>query len=66
MTEQLSDLQTTSSASDFLTFNELRRYIDKNKNAGLDMTRFEVDYHNKLGFPFTILVMSLIGVSLCY
>ena len=62
MTEELSDLQTTSSASDFLSFKELGRYIDKNREAGLDMTNFEVDYHNKLSFPFTILVMALLGV----
>lgn len=62
MTEELSDLQTTGSASDFLTFRELGRYIRKNREAGLDMTPFEVDYHNKLSFPFTIFVMSLLGV----
>ncbi len=62
MNEELSDIQTTSSASDFLSFKDLGRYIDKNKEAGLDMTSFEVDYHNKLSFPFTILVMALIGV----
>lgn len=62
MKEELADIQTTSSASDFLSFNQLGRYIDKNKEAGLNMTAFEVDYHNKLSFPFTILVMALLGV----
>lgn len=62
MTEELSDLQTTSSASDFLSFRELGSYIDKNQEAGLEMTNFLVDYHNKLSFPFTILVMALLGV----
>ncbi|MCJ8276526.1 MAG: LPS export ABC transporter permease LptG [Bdellovibrionales bacterium] len=62
MTEELSDLQTASSASDFLSFKELGQYISKNKEAGLDMTNFEVDYHNKLSFPFTIFVMALLGV----
>jgi lipopolysaccharide export system permease protein len=62
MTEELSDIQTTSSASDFLSFRQLGRYIAKNKEAGLNMTAFEVDYHNKLSFPFTIFVMALLGV----
>lgn len=62
MTEELADIQTTSSASDFLSFKELGRYIEKNKEAGLNMTAFEVDYWNKLSFPFTILVMALLGV----
>lgn len=62
MTEELADIQTTSSASDYLSFKELGRYIAKNKEAGLNMTAFEVDYWNKLSFPFTILVMALLGV----
>ena len=62
MTEELSDIQTTSSASDFLSFKELGRYIRKNSEAGLNMTSFIVDYHNKLSFPFTIFVMALVGV----
>lgn len=62
MTEELSDIQTTSSASDFLSFKELGRYIRKNKEAGLNMTSFEVDYLNKISFPFTTFVMAFIGV----
>jgi lipopolysaccharide export LptBFGC system permease protein LptF len=62
MDEELSDIQATSSASDFLSFTQLGRYITKNKEAGLDMTSFEVDYHNKLSFPFTIFIMAIIGI----
>ncbi len=62
MIQDLGDLQTASSASDFLTFKELGRYIQKNKDAGLNMTSFEVDYHNKLSFPFSIFVLGLLGV----
>ena len=62
MNEDFSDIQTASAASDFLSFGELGEYIDKNKEAGLNMTSFEVNYHNKLSFPFTILVMALIGI----
>ena len=59
---ELSDIQSTSSASDFLSLKELARYIKKNKEAGLNMTSFEVDYHNKFSFPFTIFVMSIMVV----
>lgn len=62
MAEELADIQTTSKASDFLSFKELGRYIRKNRAAGLNMTTFEVDFHNKLSFPFTIFVMALVGV----
>ena len=60
--KELSDIQSTSSASDFLSLKELGRYIKKNKEAGLNMTSFEVDYHNKFSFPFTIFVMALMAV----
>ena len=60
--KELSDIQSTSSASDFLSLRELGRYIKKNKEAGLNMTSFEVDYHNKFSFPFTIFVMALMGL----
>ncbi len=62
MVQELTDIQTTSSASDFFTFKELGRYIQKNRDAGLNMTSFEVDYHNKLSFPFSIFVLGLLGV----
>ncbi len=60
--KELSDIQSTSSASDFLSLRELSRYIKKNKEAGLDMTSFEVDYHSKFSFPFTIFVMVFMAV----
>lgn len=62
MAQELTDIQTASSASDFLTFKELGKYIQKNKDAGLNMTSFEVDYHNKLSYPFSLFVLGLIGV----
>jgi len=61
MEKELSEIQTTSSASDFLSLGELHRYIRKNENAGIDMSSFLVDYHKKLAFPFSILVMALLG-----
>ena len=60
--EELSDIQSTSNASDFLSLKELAQYIKKNKEAGLNMTSFEVDYYNKFSFPFTIFVLSLMVV----
>ena len=60
--KELSDIQSTSSTSEFLSLRELRRYIKKNKEAGLNMTSFEVDYHNKFSFPFTVFVMVLMAV----
>jgi lipopolysaccharide export system permease protein len=42
---------------------ELRRYIERNKEAGLNTVPFEVDYYSKFSYVFTTLVMVLLGVS---
>lgn len=62
MNEDLGDLQTSSNSSDVMTMRELSRFIDHNKEAGLDTLHYEVDYHAKFGFAFTTLVMALLGV----
>lgn len=62
MNEDLSDLQATTNSSDTMSVRELSRYIDHNKEAGLDTTRYEVDFHAKFGFAFAAFVMSTLGV----
>jgi lipopolysaccharide export system permease protein len=62
MNEDLGDIQTSSNSSDVMTMRELSRFIDHNKEAGLDTIHYEVDYHAKFGFAFATLVMALLGV----
>jgi lipopolysaccharide export system permease protein len=62
MNEDLKDIQSTANSSDLMSLKELSRFIDRNKEAGLDTLRYEVDYHAKFGFAFASLVMSLVGV----
>ncbi len=62
MNEDLKDIQATSNSSDIMSLRELSRFIDRNKEAGLDTLRYEVDYHAKFGFAFAAVVMSLVGV----
>lgn len=62
MDEDVSDLKTSSQASTIMSLGELRRFIKKNKDAGLDTTRYEVDYHGQFGFAFASLVMALMGI----
>jgi lipopolysaccharide export system permease protein len=64
MNEDLKDIQTTTNSSDIMSLKELSKFIDRNKEAGLDTLRYEVDYHKKFGFAFAALVMSMIGVPL--
>ena len=39
----------------------LRKFINKNKEAGLDTLHYEVEYHSKFGFAFAAFVMSFDG-----
>lgn len=60
--EDVIDIKTSSRASSIMGVTELRRYIARNKEAGLNTTPFEVDYFAKFGFVFTGLVMILLGI----
>ncbi len=62
MNEDLRDIQSTSNNSDMMSVQELGRFIERNKEAGLDTLRYEVDYHKKFGFAFAAFVMSLVGI----
>ncbi|MCB0407528.1 MAG: LPS export ABC transporter permease LptG [Bdellovibrionales bacterium] len=62
MNEDVADLKASSRASTIMSLGELRRFIKKNKEAGLDTIRYEVDYHSKFGFAFASLVMALMGI----
>jgi len=62
MSEDLADIRSASPNSDALSMGELRRFIKKNKEAGLDSLKFEVDYHSKMAFAFAALVLSLTGI----
>jgi lipopolysaccharide export system permease protein len=65
MSEDAQDLRSTGQTSDLLTQSELSKFIDKNKEAGLDTIRYEVDFHSKFSFAFAGLVMSLLALPFC-
>lgn len=62
MNEDLRDIQATSNNSDLMSLKELSRFIARNKEAGLDTLKYEVDYHKKFGFAFAAFVMSMVGI----
>lgn len=62
MNEDARDLSSTSNTSDMLSLGELKNYIQKNKEAGLDVVRYEVDYQSKYGFAAAAFVMCLLGI----
>lgn len=62
MSEDAQDLRNTGQTSDLLTQSELSRFIRKNKEAGLDTIRYEVEYYSKLSFALAGLVMSILAI----
>lgn len=62
MGEEAKDIQGSGQTSELLTQSELKRFIEKNREAGLDTIRYEVDYHAKFGFAVAGLIMSLLGL----
>ncbi len=62
VSEDSADIQKSSQSTDTLRVSELRRYIDRNKAAGLDTLAYEVAYHAKFSFAFAAFVMSFLGI----
>jgi len=60
--EDTKDLTTSANTADILSLSELAQYIKKNKEAGLDTLRYEMDFHSKFGYAAAALVMSLLGI----
>lgn len=60
--EELQDIQSTFNSVDVLSLKDLKKYIQKNKEAGLDTISLEVGYNDKFAFAFTAIVMVLIGI----
>jgi len=47
-----------------MTYLELQEYVERLKMEGYDATRYVVDLHKKLSFPFLTLIMVLMGSPL--
>lgn len=62
MSEDAQDLRNTGQTSDLLNQSELSRFIRKNKEAGLDTIRYEVELYSKWSFALAGLVMSLLAI----
>ncbi len=52
--------------SEQLTTKELKSYLDRQKQRGVaNIKEYEVEYHRRFSFPFSVLILTVIGVSLC-
>ena len=60
--DDTKDIQKSSESSETLSVAELKRFIQRNKESGLDTLRYEVDYQAKFAFAFAAFVMSFLGI----
>lgn len=60
--DELSDIQSSFNSMDLLSLKDLKRYIQKNKEAGLDTVSLEVVYQEKFAALAAAFVMVLLGI----
>lgn len=61
--EKPSDFKIMQKDAEKMGFFDLRRYVNKIQAEGYDATRYLVDLHGKIAFPFVTLILVLIGIS---
>jgi LPS export ABC transporter permease LptG len=54
--------ETERTSAQMMTWSQLRRHIEELQTSGFDVTRYRVDLHRKLSFPFVTVIMTLIAV----
>lgn len=59
-----SDLKEKELNPKDMNFNQLKRFIELQKNSGNDVSRYEVDYYSKVSFPFAAIIVIFFGVPL--
>lgn len=62
VSEETRDLQKGEQGTETLSLGELKRFIQRNKESGLETLRYEVDYYAKFSFGLAAFVMSFIGI----
>ena len=62
--ERPENFQKGMKEPDEMTYRELKGYVAELRDKGYDPTRYVVDLHTKLAFPFLTLIMVLMGSPL--
>lgn len=62
--ETPQDFQRGMKDPEEMSYTELRRYVRKLQREGYDPTRYVVNLHAKVAFPFTSVILVLVGVPL--
>ncbi len=56
------DIEKKQRTPDEMDYTDLKEFIENQKKAGQDVSRWLVEYHFKLAFPFASIIMILFGV----
>jgi len=57
-----AEIEEKQRKPDEMDYNELRSFIESQERAGQEVSRWLVDYHSKIAFPFASLIVVLFGV----
>ncbi len=57
-----TDIEEKQRKPDEMNYVELREFIRNQERAGQDTSRWMVDFHNKIAFPFASVIVVLFGV----
>lgn len=62
VSQDIADIQSAPSTAEIMSVADLKHFIDKNKELGLSVTRFETDYYAKWAFATAGLLLALLGI----
>ena len=57
-----ADIEKKQRKPDEMEYGDLKEFIQNQERAGQDVSRWLVDFHSKLSFPFASVIMVLFGV----
>jgi lipopolysaccharide export system permease protein len=57
-----AEIEEKQRKPDEMNYNELHAFIESQKRSGQEVSRWLVDYHSKIAFPFASLIVVLFGV----
>jgi lipopolysaccharide export system permease protein len=60
--EEFASLDTNFNSADMMTSSQLKAFIERNKDAGLNTLEYEVGFHRKISYAFSGLVLCLLGI----
>lgn len=58
------ELAKAAPQTEEMSFFQLKDYVKKIRDEGYDATRYQVDLHAKISFPFVCIIMTMIGAGL--